>query len=76
MCKYYNSSWKDLNIYRFWYSWKRSGLRMSSLQISRDNCIVICYSLYMSGPGSGTIWRCGLVGVGVSLCSWALRPYS
>jgi hypothetical protein len=23
--------------------------------------------LYVFGPGSGTIWRCGLVGIGVSL---------
>ena len=34
-----------------------------------------CDGLYMLGPGTGTIWRCGLVGVGVSLCVWALRPY-
>jgi hypothetical protein len=27
----------------------------------------------MLGPGSGTIRRCGLVGVGVSLWEWALR---
>ena len=33
-------------------------------------------SLYMLGPGSGTIRRCGLVGVGVSLWAWALRPSS
>ena len=26
--------------------------------------------------GSGTIRRCGLVGVGVSLCVWALIPSS
>jgi hypothetical protein len=26
-----------------------------------------CGGLYMLGPGSGTIWRCGLVGVGVAL---------
>ena len=32
-----------------------------------------CYSLNMLGPGSGTIRRCGLVGVGVSLWVWALR---
>jgi len=30
--------------------------------------------LSMLGPGSGTIRRCGLVGVGVSLWAWALRP--
>ena len=31
--------------------------------------------LYMLGPESGTISRCGSVGVGVSLLVWALRPY-
>jgi hypothetical protein len=30
-----------------------------------------CHSLNMLGPGSGTICRCGLVGVGVSLWVWA-----
>ena len=24
------------------------------------------YGLYILGPGSGTIWRCGLVGMGVT----------
>ena len=33
-----------------------------------------CDDLYMLGPGSGTIRRCSLVGVGVSLWVWALRP--
>jgi hypothetical protein len=27
---------------------------------------VECYGLYILGPGSGTIWRCSLVGIGVS----------
>jgi hypothetical protein len=36
----------------------------------------VCHSLNMLSPGSGTIWRCGLVGVGVSLWFWALRPSS
>jgi hypothetical protein len=35
-----------------------------------------CYGLYMLSPGSGTIKRCGPVGVGVSLWAWALRPSS
>ena len=35
-----------------------------------------CNGLYMLSPGSGTIWRCGPVGVGVSLWVWALRPSS
>jgi hypothetical protein len=34
-----------------------------------------CDGLYMFGPGSGTIKRCGLVGVDVALLwVWALRP--
>jgi hypothetical protein len=32
--------------------------------------------LYMLGPGSGTVERCGLVGVGVALWVWALIPLS
>jgi hypothetical protein len=32
---------------------------------------VECDGLYILGPGSGIIWRCGLVGVGVSLWVWA-----
>jgi hypothetical protein len=36
----------------------------------------ICDGLYMLGPGSGTTWSCGLVGVGVSLWTWAFRPSS
>ena len=35
-----------------------------------------CDGLYMLGPGSGTIRRCGPVGVGVSLWVWAIRPSS
>jgi hypothetical protein len=31
----------------------------------------LCNGLYKLGPGSGTIRRCGLVGVGVPLWSWA-----
>ena len=30
-----------------------------------------CDGLYILGPGSSTIWRCGLVEVGVSLWVWA-----
>jgi hypothetical protein len=35
-----------------------------------------CDGLYMIGPGSGTIRRCGLVEVGVALWVWGLRPSS
>jgi hypothetical protein len=31
----------------------------------------LCDGMYMLGPGSGTIRRCGLVGIGVSLWVWA-----
>ena len=37
---------------------------------------VECDGLYMLGPGSGTIRRCGPVGVGVSLWVWAIKPPS
>jgi hypothetical protein len=26
--------------------------------------------LYILGPGNGTIWRCGLVGIGVTWLEW------
>jgi hypothetical protein len=29
-----------------------------------------CDGLYILGPGSGTIWRCGLVGIGVTSLEW------
>jgi hypothetical protein len=31
-----------------------------------DHIVVLCDGLYILGPGSGTIWRCGLVGIGVT----------
>ena len=48
---------------------------------------ILHYAMFKYGPhrlmclnawpiGSGTIRRCGLVGVGVSLWVWALRPSS
>jgi hypothetical protein len=36
--------------------------------------LATCDGLYMLGPGSGIIRRCDLVGVGVSLWVWALKP--
>jgi hypothetical protein len=39
-------------------------------------CVDHCDGLYMFGPESGTIRRCGIVGVGVSLWAWALMPSS
>jgi hypothetical protein len=32
-----------------------------------ENLIINCHGLNMLGPGSSTIWRCGPVGIGVSL---------
>ena len=32
---------------------------------------VECDGLYILGSGSGNMWRCGLVGIGVSLRVWA-----
>ena len=55
-----------------------SGLVHTSVCMSvwRTEVKVVCGVLNMFGPGSGTIWRCDLVGVGVSLWGWALRPSS
>jgi hypothetical protein len=33
-----------------------------------------CDGLYMLGPESGTIRRCGHIGVGMSLLVWSLKP--
>jgi hypothetical protein len=43
----------------------------------RERCMLVithCDGLYMPVPGSGTIRRCGPVGVGVSLWVWVTRP--
>jgi hypothetical protein len=45
-------------------------LRVRWIRVTR------CGVLNMLGPGSGTICKCGLVEVGVSLWVWALRPSS
>jgi hypothetical protein len=34
----------------------------------------ICDGSYMLGPESGTMRRCGPVGVGVTVWVWAIRP--
>jgi hypothetical protein len=40
-----------------------SELRSSHLS---GKFFIHCDGLYIFGPGSGTIWRCGLVGIGVT----------
>jgi len=35
-----------------------------------------CDGSYRLGPGGGTVGKCGLVGVGVTLWVWALIPLS
>jgi hypothetical protein len=42
--------------------------KQTNKQKSKSNCD----GLYILGPGSGTIWRCGLVRIGVS-CGMGLR---
>jgi hypothetical protein len=52
---------------------------VKALAIIPDDLSLIlgnCDGLYMLGPGSGTVRRCGFVGVGVSLWVWAIRPSS
>ena len=43
---------------------------------SIKNEVENCDGLYMLGLGSGTVGSCGLVGVGVVLWVWVLRPLS
>jgi hypothetical protein len=43
------------------------GLDKFSLILVNYVCIQDCDGLYMLGPKSDTIWRCGLVEVGVAL---------
>jgi hypothetical protein len=44
---------------------------------SQETAVMVCINvMYMLGPRSATIRRCGLDGVGVSLWVWALRPSS
>jgi hypothetical protein len=44
--------------------------------LSRTEEVTRCGGLYTLGSGSGTVRRCGLVGVGVALWVWALRSSS
>jgi hypothetical protein len=37
-------------------------------------CVCMCDGLYILGPGSGTIWRCGLVGIDVTWLEWVYHP--
>ena len=41
-------------------------LKSTELHAVKDHCD----GLYILGPGSGTIWRCGLVGIGVTWLEW------
>jgi hypothetical protein len=41
-------------------------LRRSNDRAEVSKVFAICDGLYILGPGSGTIWRCDLVGIGVT----------
>ena len=61
------------------YAWDLYALLVCCMVASslwKHLVLSVCDGLYMLGPGNVTIRRCGLVGVGVSLWSWALRHYS
>ena len=44
--------------------------RQLSISCCCCNMLPSCDGLYILGPGSGTIWRCGLVGIGVTWLEW------
>jgi hypothetical protein len=52
-------------------TWESGGILFKSPHAQSN-----CDSLHMLGPGSGTIRKCGHVGVGESLWSRALVPLS
>jgi hypothetical protein len=67
-------SHKDQLIGEKWAWWKiesaflgnyKAVLAMLPL-LQQDIWNTHCDGLYILGPGSGTIWRCGLVGIGVT----------
>lgn len=47
-----------------------------SQRFARCLALGLCNGLYMVGPGSVTVGRHGLAGVGVALWMWALIPLS
>ena len=44
--------------------------------INGSTTVASCDGLYLLGLGSGTVRRCALVRISVSLWAWALRPSS
>ena len=59
----------------WWENWGSEGCMIISLDADKafDKIQFPCHGLHMLGPGRSTIWRCGLLGVGVSLWVWARR---
>jgi hypothetical protein len=61
--------------YYYYYAMGRYGpyrlMCLNKPMGAREWNVMVCIC-----PGSDTIWRCGLVGVDVSLWVWALRPSS
>ena len=41
--------------------------RQQRASSSRFPALAQCGGLYMLGPGSGTVWKCGLFGIGIAL---------
>jgi hypothetical protein len=59
-----------LNVF-FHFAMLRYGPHRHMFEQAYGGQGVKCDGLYMLGPGSGRIRRCGFVGVGVSLWAWA-----
>jgi len=59
-----------------WGSWDSRSLKQLATSHHNQEPEGKCHGLNEIGPGSGTVRRCGPVGVGVSLWAWALRPSS
>ena len=66
-------------MYRYMCVWVCGMKKTISGVILGKECVMVCISLdkgvecdvlYILGPGSGTIGRCGLVGIGVTWLEW------
>jgi hypothetical protein len=67
------STWVvDVEQWGRWKPWERKctfgldGRRCQSQIMKTRHIVSTCDGLYILGPGIGTIWRCGLDGIGVT----------
>jgi hypothetical protein len=50
--------------------WSLLPCQVREVEKAGETALHGCDGLYILGPGSGAIWRCGLVGIGVTWLEW------